>query len=1724
MWKRRMILAVALCHAMMFGLSVMANPATQPASSSADAKDEAGATEKAGRKATPKVRVTPTAQDRSRQNRDSAGSSKRRTVRMRVGGVDRDGTRLAQNSERSERGPRVSVTAPGERRSDRGAEEPSEPVDVVDVIDDSTQEVANIGNLSGLGLRIEALDDGSLIVYGTEQDVAIIEAFIEQMDKTSDVDKDFVVIPLKNAQAKTLAPQIEQIWNDSHRRGGRRRQVSPEDEITIIAEPRSNVLLVASAKVNIPKIRSIIDQLDELTVLDKDKVIFEPFTLDHINADEAKIILDKMLESVKEQRGATDLQITIEANPRQNQLLINAPEGEMDQIRHLISLIDVEPDPQGRNVVKLAVYPLLEAKADDLSDLLSEMLQVDIDADDAVDEKVRMLQVLMQSVGGETDAIVALNLEKPIQIFPDRGGNALVVATVEENIKPIGEIIRQLDTHAVGAEMQVDMYTLAHADAETVANQIRDMFDQGGRLAEQPGLEVSSRTPSGQVGEALAYNIGIVADKRSNTILVAGRPEQLTIVQRILETVDTEEDASKFAPRILTLEHADVETIQQTLQQVADQWREAADQLGGGIAAQRERVEIIPDVRTNSLIIVAREDNYDRIAELATKLDGADADYMGQVRIIDLENLAASDIADKIEQLWERKLEQRRRSGLPEDKPVLVSDTRSNALIIAANNDDFAAIERIIQQLEQQPNRPMQDIRQINIEHHGAATLAEVIQSLFDQRIQQSLDEGESELPSDRVFLDADPMSNTILVVSSKTNYDEIVRLVNLLDKPPAVEGIIRTFTIRNADVTKVKDILDEMFDAGVYMPGGDREIPEEETRVNIVTDVRSSSLLVSASPTNLKIIEELIKDLDRTDPGIVIADARFLPIEHADPIAVGDMLTQLFEGMRSALDGDQQDQLELTVVPDPQNRRIAISGTRYAMKRAEELLPRLDQHTDGPASDVRVYQLVNANAAKLSEVLRTLFDESENEDIKRAPITILPEEGSNSLIVIASEPDHALVKRWTKDLDIASTRSSQMRVFPLKVAKAEQVSDILSDLLDSQSTEIEETFSVVPDPRTESIIVFGSPDLLRNVAEIVKNLDNNESINTMEMRVFRLFNQKAEDLAERLDEFFEQAGSESGADARQLIVQFTAMDYQTGQEVLRKLVHQDITITPEPVTNSLLVLAPAGQIEMMEQLIVMLDSVPLVETRAEVFVLRNANATDMADLLEELFAAERGEEGAPRISFGDGGPMLVGGSGDSAVEVAFGVDPRTNSLIVAGSESILASVRKLITELDYMEVQNRRVEVVRLNYARATEVAETLTDFYDEQLERIQEASEDALSAQRLEELRVTARDFTEGQGEGDDESSVLLVSYSPRMEAEVINLINELDQPPPQVMIQVLMAEVTLDDRFEMGMEFALQDLLFSEQATVGPNGIIQGPDKDFIGGTSVGASGESALGGFTFTITGEDFNFLLRALEAEGRLEVLSRPAIMVEHGREATIIVGERVPTVQDFRTDNSGATIPSVTYEEVGIQLVVTPIINPDGYVSMHIEPEISAIGNSSVAVAAGVNLPIFTTREAETDVTVKNGETVIIGGLITSQTNRSENKVPVAGDVPIIGNLFRAKVNTQTKTELLMILTPNVIRTPEDAYKHSVKMRDQTGLIDNIRRSPLMQKLQVKPTDELIRPINSEELRPNIDPGDRYEGTTSEPLGPELDVMGPEASIIRTGAKKKESLVSYPRR
>ncbi|HEX8913665.1 MAG TPA: secretin N-terminal domain-containing protein, partial [Humisphaera sp.] len=304
----------------------------------------------------------------------------------------------------------------------------------------------------------------------------------------------------------------------------------------------------------------------------------------------------------------------------------------------------------------------------------------------------------------------------------------------------------------------------------------------------------------------------------------------------------------------------------------------------------------------------------------------------------------------------------------------------------------------------------------------------------------------------------------------------------------------------------------------------------------------------------------------------------------------------------------------------------------------------------------------------------------------------------------------------------------------------------------------------------------------------------------------------------------------------------------------------------------------------------------------------------------------------------------------------------------------------------------------------------------------------------------QASSRVVTELTGQvlvvADEDTNSLLVTTGTKYLDQVKQVIAELDRPVPQVLIKVLVAEVTHDDGVDFGVDFSILNQR--------PSGLGQ------TGGTSFGLSGaDAATGGLVVQLLESRVNATLRALATKGKLEVLSRPYILASDNQLASITVGQEVPFITNTRITDNGQQINTIEYQDVGIILSVTPHINPDGLVIMDVIPEISQLTSSTVPISAGVTAPVIAKRSATSRVGIRTGNTIVIGGLMEDRKTVTVLKVPLLGDIPLIGPLFARTRMDKTKTELLIFLTPVVATQPDALVPMTGDEAAGTALVPN---------------------------------------------------------------------------
>jgi general secretion pathway protein D len=441
--------------------------------------------------------------------------------------------------------------------------------------------------------------------------------------------------------------------------------------------------------------------------------------------------------------------------------------------------------------------------------------------------------------------------------------------------------------------------------------------------------------------------------------------------------------------------------------------------------------------------------------------------------------------------------------------------------------------------------------------------------------------------------------------------------------------------------------------------------------------------------------------------------------------------------------------------------------------------------------------------------------------------------------------------------------------------------------------------------------------------------------------------------------------------------------------------------------TNTVVVSGPPDTLAIISGVLTQLDSNPIADQDFFIYRVKNGQAVDMASTLNGLFsgtaatsntanrsqfASGTGNRISGSGSFGGGGGGGIGGGGGG-----FGGGGLGGGGGGGGLGGTLGGTNRGTTG----------TTGATGGLAGRASVAGTLGGTG---------AAGSATSAGGVSEL------IGQVYVVADADTNSLLVATATKYEDRVKSVINQLDSRVPQVLIKVLIAEVTHDNDLNFGTDFSALDITHT-----GKSGTLTSTL-----GAAAAAESVATPGGMVISLLEQDVSVKLQALAQQNKLDVLSRPYILTSDNQEADITVGNEVPFITSTDVDSTGGIHNSTTYEDIGIILTVTPHINPEGLVTMLVSPQISALTDQTVTISTGVALPVIELRSADSYLTVRDGQTVVIGGMMQDQKTSSVNKIPLLGDIPLVGKLlFSYNTTSKTKTELLIFLTPHVAAEPD---------------------------------------------------------------------------------------------
>ncbi len=352
-----------------------------------------------------------------------------------------------------------------------------------------------------------------------------------------------------------------------------------------------------------------------------------------------------------------------------------------------------------------------------------------------------------------------------------------------------------------------------------------------------------------------------------------------------------------------------------------------------------------------------------------------------------------------------------------------------------------------------------------------------------------------------------------------------------------------------------------------------------------------------------------------------------------------------------------------------------------------------------------------------------------------------------------------------------------------------------------------------------------------------------------------------------------------------------------------------------------------------------------------------------------------------------------------------FAIDKRTNTLFVVGTKKVIEEIRSLLPDIDKpLNVEDGNIHIIRLNYAFAEDMAKILNRLFRGTSKR---------SMGLTGEVKIVA----------DKSSNALIVLSSPSDFKVVKEVINSIDIKRPQVFVEVQIVEMSMDKLLQLGVEWKF----LSRGELVPFGGSLYGnlPLQEGYPSASPGL----LLGIAKWREGMPDIGLLLNAYAKEGGVNVIATPQILTLDNEEAEINISKVIPYSTGMKYDANNNPVISYDYKDVGITLKITPHITASGEVRLKIYEKVEdVVGYANADQTA----PITSKREAKTTVDVQDGQTLVIGGLIKNKKLTTVERVPVLGNLPVIGNLFKKTGHQIEKTNLLVFITPKVVRNKEE--------------------------------------------------------------------------------------------
>lgn len=854
------------------------------------------------------------------------------------------------------------------------------------------------------------------------------------------------------------------------------------------------------------------------------------------------------------------------------------------------------------------------------------------------------------------------------------------------------------------------------------------------------------------------------------------------------------------------------------------------------------------------------------------------------------------------------------------------------------------------------------------------------------------------------------------------------------------------------ADIPEGRQRLLKVFPI-THMPAGElrdkvRGILSEKGTAEV--DERANTLIVTDLNENLRLLAGLIRELDVTSLGDSIIE--IFPLKHGEAEELANLAGMILNSQSSGTSGSTRSS------SSPGGGPPSPGSSPMPMPTPMPSPSPSASGTQGSPQQVRLW----------------------------------PDKAANRLVVSTPKSRLADVRKLIEMLDTSKPADVTVRVMPLKNVRAPDLAKELAPLYQKAGgRSVKETVEIAANERSNSLIILSSEVNYQAISQLVQSLDTEEALEKI-VRTFPLKNADAQDVAKQL----QQLSQEQEGSSRYPYYIFSSM--ATGSSGPKKP-----SVVADRRRNAIVVQAPPGQMESLARMIQELDEPIRDDSLApRIFALKYVSAADIEDVLNELFLKK--QQARSYWDYYDDAPPTTTDRdvGRLYGKVRFTSEPYSNTIIVtSNSKENLGVVEEVLKQLDVPSQAGENTLRLQLRFAKAPTLANHLNILFakngspalrqtaqqgqqnapqqqppttspnlaETSYELGQETKEEGYypwlggqpDSPRSSDGRASSRQVSDLVGRvrvvADPRSNALLISANIHLFPQITKLIEDLDAPTAQVLIEARIVEVSSDAMDKLGVRWS-------------PDGskVFTSDDYDnsILGNANgrnlVGFGGRTAvntpLGDLPTTISDlrsgvldstVNLDVLIQFLRKNTDATVLAEPQINIADNEMGRLFVGQQVPFIDKSQTTDVGALNQSFQYKSVGIILEVTPHINATGDVALRIRAESSAIQPGQTLFGGA----ILDTRNFRTEVTARTGQILVLGGIIQKQMSETIRKIPLLGDIPGLGWAFKKKDKTSHDVELMVFLRPRITRTPEEAR----------ALLEEVdRRAPLLKQWKDK--------------------------------------------------------------